>query len=113
MSQRATRFVSPGAESPFPASPFGGSLIQDLERSVESAEEGNGKLRILPEPTLPVKPNERDYIKFVAIGEIEMRCSNIDCHRPACLIGESRDGEVLPYCTRCAVVEFAQWMAGV
>jgi hypothetical protein len=113
MSQRATRFVTPGVEPAFPPSPFGGSLIADLERTVETAEDGNRKLRILPEPQPPTKPDQRDYIKFVAIGEIEMRCSNVDCFRPACLIGESRDGEVLPYCTRCAVVEFAQWMAGV
>jgi hypothetical protein len=132
MSQRATRFLEQALDpvanfdagykagrasvlpqSSFPASPFGGSLIQDLERTVESAEEGNGKLRILPEPEPPTKPNERPWIKLVDLGSAPMRCNSTDCPRSAKLLLESRDQEVLPYCTACALVEFALWMAGV
>jgi hypothetical protein len=42
-----------------------------------------------------------------------MRCHTSDCFRDARLLLESRDQEVLPYCTACALVEFALWMAGV
>lgn len=113
MSQRAPRFVTPGVEPVLPHSPFGGSLIADLERTVESAEEGNGKLRILPQPEPPPKLNERAWIRLVDLGEAPMRCNSTDCPREARLLLESRDQEVLPYCTRCALVEFALWMAGV
>jgi hypothetical protein len=109
MSQRATRFVN----SASPAPPFDGSLIETLECSVTAAEEGNGKLRILPEPEPPTKPNERAWIRLVDLGEAPMRCNSTDCPRSAKLLLESRDQEVLPYCTACALVEFALWMAGV
>lgn len=92
---------------------FGGSLIADLERTVETAEEGSGKLRILPGQQPPVKPNERQWIRLVDICDHSMRCNSTDCPREARLLLESRDQEVLPYCTRCALVEFALWMAGV
>jgi hypothetical protein len=115
MSQRASRFLEQAEASalPQPVPHFGGSLIADLERTVETAEEGNGKLRILPDPQLPTKPSERPWIKLVDLGEATMRCNSSDCFRAAQLLLESRDQEVLPYCTRCALVEFALWMAGV
>jgi hypothetical protein len=113
MSQRATRFVNPGVEPALPHSPFGGTLIRDLERTVEAAEDGNGKLRILPQSDPPPKLKHRDFIRLIEMVDHSMHCSSTDCPRLARLLLECRDQEVLPYCTACALVEFAQWMAGV
>jgi hypothetical protein len=112
MSQRATRFLEQ-AVTALPAPTFVGDLIRDLEHTIESAEEGNGKLRILPDPQPPTKPNERPWIRLVDLGAAPMRCNSTDCPRSAKLLLESRDQEVLPYCTACALVEIALWLAGV
>ena len=109
MSQRASRFV----EAALPHPPFTGDLVGSLERAVQGAEEGNGKLRILPASEPPTKPHERPWIRLVDIGDHSMRCNSAECPRVARLLLESRDQEVLPYCTACALVEFALWMAGV
>jgi hypothetical protein len=93
--------------------PFDGSLVSSLESSVEAAELAQtGGLRIL-DGQPPVKPSERPWIKLVDLCASPMRCNSVDCPRTARLLIESRDQEVLPYCTACALVEFALWMAGV
>jgi hypothetical protein len=123
MSQRATRFV----DSALPRSPihgvfeirdvlpqpFTGDLVGTLERTVQSAEEGNRKLRILPEPDPPLKLDSRPWLRLIQISDQPKRCHTSDCFRDARLLLESRDQEVLPHCTACALVEFALWMAGV
>jgi hypothetical protein len=100
--------LSPSIEPPI----FQGDLLETLFRTVEKSEGAS------PSPSrgsgVTIKPEPRDYFRLSVLPpESIIHCSNVDCQRKARVLIDARDEDVLPFCSPCAYVSHAMWMAGV
>jgi hypothetical protein len=99
---------------PVPALRYQGDLISSLEETVERADGSALAGTMKSGPALVRKQDGRNYFRLTELpAGVELHCSTVDCCHKAKLLSDSRDGEILHYCPKCAHVEFAMWMVGV